>query len=348
MNTLPKTPTLPTLDAAEARRTMDRLGSARCPFVFLVDYAMRRCIVAPIETVDPQQLLYAIGGRTNVPPVPVPPLTEGVQWEPRFCTQEEYDAGFTTVMHHLRAGNSYLVNLTCATPVRCNLTLREVFDHTEARYKVWLADHFVCFSPETFVRIDAGGVISTHPMKGTIDATLPDAERRILEDPKEAAEHATIVDLLRNDLNRIADGVHVERYRYIDRLTTHRGELLQVSSEISGQLPADWHCRIGELLFEMLPAGSVTGAPKPRTLEIIARAERYDRDYYTGICGLFDGRTLDSGVMIRFLEQVPGAPRNEYLFKSGGGITFRSDAVSEYEEMKAKVYVPLRRNHPNR
>ena len=185
-------------------------------------------------------------------------------------------------------------------------------------------------------------------MKGTIDATLPDAERRILEDPKEAAEHATIVDLLRNDLNRIADGVHVERYRYIDRLATHRGELLQVSSEISGQLPADWHCRIGELLFEMLPAGSVTGAPKPRTLEITARAERYDRGYYTGICGLFDGRTLDSGVMIRFLEQAPDAPRNEYLFKSGGGITFRSDAVSEYEEMKAKVYVPLRRNHPNR
>lgn len=319
---------------------MNRFGAEGRPFLFLIDYAMRVCVVEPLEEVDPARLLYAIGGRTNVFA-----LGDGAPelvWEPRFCTREEYDRGFEVVMGHLRAGNSYLVNLTCETPVTCNLTLREVFDGTEARYKLWFDDRFVCFSPERFVRIGAEGRISTFPMKGTIDAALPEAERRVLEDAKEAAEHATIVDLLRNDLSRVATGVRVERYRYVDRVATHAGELLQVSSEISGKLRTNWRDRVGSILFELLPAGSVTGAPKLRTLEIIAEAESYDRGYYTGVCGLFDGRELESGVMIRFLERRPGARRGEYRFKSGGGVTFRSDRRTEYAEMKQKVYVPLR------
>lgn len=321
---------------------MDRYGGQRRPFVFLIDYTMQACVVQPLDEVDPSRLLYTIGGRTNalVPCGRAPELV----WEPRFCPQVEYDRAFDVVMCHLLAGNSYLANLTCATPVRCNLTLREVFDRTDARYKIWFEDRFVCFSPETFVRINPQGVISSFPMKGTIDAGLPDAERRILDDPKEAAEHATIVDLIRNDLSRVAEGVRVERYRYIDRVATHNGELLQVSSEVRGRLAGDWRGRVGAILFGLLPAGSVTGAPKPRTLEIIAEAEDYDRGYYTGVCGLFDGERLDSGVMIRFLERAPGGGPGEYLFKSGGGITSCSDRVAEYAEMKKKVYVPLRRN----
>ncbi|WP_297623995.1 aminodeoxychorismate synthase component I [uncultured Rikenella sp.] len=333
-------------DKDVARERMDRFGAEGRPFLFLIDYAMRACVVEPLEEVDPARLLYAIGGRTNVFA-----LGDGAPelvWEPQFCTREEYDREFEVVIGHLRAGNSYLVNLTCETPVTCNLTLREVFDGTEARYKIWFDNRFVCFSPERFVRIGAEGRISTFPMKGTIDAALPEAERRVLEDAKEAAEHATIVDLLRNDLSRVATGVRVERYRYVDRVATHAGELLQVSSEISGQLRADWRDRVGSILFELLPAGSVTGAPKLRTLEIIAEAETYDRGYYTGVCGLFDGRELESGVMIRFLERAPGAERGEYLFKSGGGITFRSDRTAEYAEMKQKVYVPLRGNDTDR
>lgn len=321
---------------------MNRYGADRQPFVFLIDYSMRQCVVEPLDGIDPSRLLYSIGNRTNTPATGdgIPDL----KWQPKFPTQAEYDRSFDTVMLHLRAGNSYLVNLTCATPVRCNLTLREMFDHTKAPYKIWFEDRFVCFSPETFVRIAPDGTISSFPMKGTIDATLPDAQQRILNDPKEAAEHATIVDLIRNDLSRVATGVRVERYRYIDRIRTHSGELLQVSSEIRGRLPQDCCGRIGSILFELLPAGSVTGAPKPRTLEIIAEAETYERSYYTGICGLFDGERLDSGVMIRFLERTPSTEKGEYLFKSGGGITFRSGRTAEYEEMKKKVYVPLRRN----
>jgi para-aminobenzoate synthetase component 1 len=174
-------------------------------------------------------------------------------------------------------------------------------------------------------------------MKGTIDASLPDAERIILDDYKEKAEHATIVDLIRNDLSRVADEVEVKRYRYVERLTTHHKDLLQVSSEISGKLPDGFRRQLGDILFSMLPAGSICGAPKPKTLEIIEHAEGYERDFYTGIFGWFDGRNFDSAVMIRFAE-----PASDGLtFKSGGGITSQSDLEKEYEELVHKVYVPL-------
>ena len=92
-----------------------------------------------------------------------------------------------------------------------------------------LPGRLVCFSPECFVRI-TDGVIRSYPMKGTIDAALPDAEARLLEDYKERCEHYTIVDLIRNDLNRIADRVRVERFRYVEKIATLRGEILQTSS----------------------------------------------------------------------------------------------------------------------
>ena len=154
---------------------------------------------------------------------------------------------FETVSRHIHAGNSYLVNLTCATPVYTNLSLKDIFYHSKAMYKLWMRDRFVVFSPEIFVRT-RDGLIYSYPMKGTIDATLPDAQRRILDDPKEAAEHATIVDLIRNDLSIVASEVCVPRYRYIDELRTHNGSLLQVSSEIRGRLPEGWNGHVGERL----------------------------------------------------------------------------------------------------
>jgi len=87
----------------------------------------------------------------------------------------------------------------------------------------------------------------------------------------------------------------------------------------------------------LLPAGSVTGAPKKKTVEIIRETENYDRGYYTGICGYFDGSRLDSGVMIRFIEKN----ENGTIFKSGGGLTVYSDPEREYREMIDKVYVPI-------
>lgn len=158
-----------------------------------------------------------------------------------------------------------------------------------------------------------------------------------MNDGKEAAEHATIVDLIRNDLSIVASHVRVERYRYIDVLQTNRGPILQTSSEICGELPEDYKRQLGDILFSMLPAGSITGAPKKKTMQIIREAEGYERGFYTGITGYFDGDNMDSAVMIRFVEQEADG----MYFKSGGGITFKSDARNEYEEMKQKIYVPI-------
>ena len=132
--------------------------------------------------------------------------------------------------------------------------------------------------------------------------------------------------------------VEVRRFRYIDELVTSHGHLLQVSSEIVGQLAPDWRAHLGSILRELLPAGSISGAPKEATLRAIAAAEGEPRGFYTGICGYFDGETLDSGVMIRFIEQqADGALR----YRSGGGITINSHCAEEYREVCQKVYLPF-------
>ena len=234
------------------------------------------------------------------------------------------------------AGNSYLTNLTCKVPLRTNLALKDIFLYSHALYKLWLKDSFVCFSPEIFVRMEEGK-IKSFPMKGTIDATLPHAEAILLDDAKEAAEHATIVDLIRNDLSMVSEHVTVTSYRYIDRLQTNKGPILQTSSEVCGNLPHDYTKRLGDILFKLLPAGSITGAPKPRTVQIIAEAEGYERGFYTGVMGCYAGGRLDSAVMIRFIEQENG----QLYFKAGGGITAQSRWESEYNEVKQKIYVPI-------
>jgi para-aminobenzoate synthetase component 1 len=159
----------------------------------------------------------------------------------------------------------------------------------------------------------------------------------IMNDPKETAEHYTIVDLIRNDLNMVAKRVRVERFRFIDTIVTHTGRLLQVSSEVRGELEAGYRSRMGDIIYTMLPAGSVSGAPKEKTTEIITATEGLPRGYYTGIFGIFDGRNLDSGVMIRFIEHHGDG----YIYRSGGGITSFSEPHAEYQEMIGKIYVPV-------
>ena len=329
------------LTRTEAVCRMNRWGAERRPFVFVIDYKQDAVFVEELGQVDPAVLLYDLDGLANVSAAAVTGegeyLNRSIRWEAFPVSQEVYADSFHKVIEHIRAGNSYLANLTCATPVRTNLDLKEVFIRSKARYKLWMKDRFVVFSPEIFVKIQDGCIYS-YPMKGTIDAALPDARQRILDDPKETAEHATIVDLIRNDLSQVATEVEVVRYRYIDELPTHKGALLQVSSEIRGRLAVNWQAEAGELLFRLLPAGSITGAPKKKTMEIIAEAETCERGFYTGVMGYFDGNSLNSAVMIRFLEQqVDGA----LVFKSGGGITSKSDLSGEYNEMKQKVYVPI-------
>jgi len=216
------------------------------------------------------------------------------------------------------------------------LSLSEIFLRSQARYKLLMKKGLVVYSPEIFVQIQ-DGKIKSFPMKGTIDASIPDAEAIILADKKEKAEHATIVDLIRNDLNLVATNVKVERFRYVERIKTQQKDLLQVSSEITGILPTNYAEEIGDILMKLLPAGSISGAPKKKTVEIIQAAEGQERGYYTGVFGYFDGKNLDSGVMIRYIEKG----ENGLNYRSGGGITTFSDCEKEYQELLDKIYVPI-------
>ncbi len=323
------------VEAMKAKSAMNQYGRKGIPFLFVLDFLMQRPVVIPHNQVDNTKLLFDIHGINNFQ-TPEFEITRPVLFRKNPSTFEYYKSAFDLVKANLMVGNSYLLNLTMPTAIETNLTLKEIFYRSEAPFRLWFQDRFVVFSPEMFVKI-SDHRIESHPMKGTIDAALPDAGFKLLSDPKETAEHSTIVDLIRNDLSRIAQHVRVERFRYITEIQTQNKKLLQASSCIAGDLESNYCDKIGDIIFSLLPAGSISGAPKKKTVEIILEAEKYDRGYYTGVFGYFDGQNLDSGVMIRFIENITG----QLWYKSGGGITVNSNCESEYQEMIDKVYVPF-------
>ncbi|MCE4564465.1 aminodeoxychorismate synthase component I [Maribellus sp. CM-23] len=316
----------------EIGQQMNALGSKGEAFVFLIDFEEKEAIILPPG--DDSQLLWQAGQKANF--TPKKPDSTIEKWETHPVSFEDYQKGFDRVQYHIHNGDTYLLNYTRPTSINCNLSLEEIFHLSSARYKLLLKDRFVCFSPETFVQIRQGKIAS-FPMKGTIDADCEDAQEELLKDSKELAEHNTIVDLIRNDLSLVAENVTVEKFRYLDRIKTSQRDLWQVSSKITGDLPVNYAQSIGDILFTLLPAGSISGAPKKKTVEIIRAAENYQRGFYTGIFGYFDGHNLDSCVLIRYIENENG----QLVYKSGGGITFMSDAEKEYEELLKKVYVPI-------
>ena len=123
----------------------------------------------------------------------------------------------------------------------------------------------------------------------------------------------------------------------MDKIQAGDKELLQISSQIAGTLSPHWHEHIGDILLKLLPAGSISGTPKRKSVEIIEALEGYDRGFFTGVFGIYDGHVLESGVMIRFIEKE----EDGYVFKSGGGITLLSDPQKEYDELCDKVYIPV-------
>ena len=367
---------------------INQLASQDEPFLFVINYQGDKAFIRLLSDINPEECLFDFEGRGNLSHAWKETLKEETSeketlkketlkeeisettWQIEPPLYEDYEQSFNIVKSNIMAGNSYLTNLTCRVLVSCNLSLEEIFHRAKGKYKLLLRRKrnltpFVCFSPETFVRIK-GGRIYSYPMKGTLDASLPNAEKLLMEDRKEAAEHATIVDLIRNDLSRVAENVRVDKYRYIDVLHTNKGDILQTSSEISGRLPEDYPHHLGEILDAQLPAGSITGAPKDKTMQIIQEAEGYDRGFYTGIMGIYNQGELNSAVMIRFIEEEtspvdfeadgeknfnakegkasegkePKASRKLY-FKAGGGITSKSDCRKEYEEVIQKIYLPF-------
>ncbi|MEZ5104737.1 MAG: aminodeoxychorismate synthase component I [Draconibacterium sp.] len=317
---------------AEIVSQLNEWGMQQKPFVFLIDFEGKEPIVFPLDEPNSDIFWDIPGFQRKETELETSQLEH---WKTEPVTFEKFKSAFDKVMNHIHNGDTYLLNLTQPTFVHANLSLKEIFHSAKALYKVYFRNRFVCFSPETFVKI-VNGKIYSYPMKGTIDADLENADIQILNDSKEVAEHNTIVDLIRNDLSLVAENVTVEKFRFLSYLKTNNRNLWQVSSEISGDLPGNYREKIGDILFTLLPAGSISGAPKAKTLEIISNVENYDRGYYTGIFGIFDGKNMDSCVLIRFIENENG----QLIYKSGGGITFMSEAEKEYDELLKKVYVP--------
>jgi len=316
--------------------TMNEWGQKKVPFLFMVDFEMKQPRIMKLDAIDQTRILFDINGFTNITrTASVKPLTT-TTLEKFPIPFAAYKEKFDRVAHHLSYGDTFLTNLTIKTEIKLKHSLKHLFVHCKAKYKLLYEDQFLVFSPETFIQITEGSIFS-YPMKGTIDAAVPNARETILNNKKELAEHITIVDLIRNDLSQVSENVRVTKFRYIDEIRTNTKNLLQVSSEVTGKLSPDYSGKLGTILVSLLPAGSVSGAPKKKTLEIIKAAEQESRGYYTGVFGYFDGHKLDSGVMIRYIENV----NNSFFYRSGGGITTQSVAEEEYREMIDKVYVPL-------
>lgn len=324
------------MDAKQGERTMNDMASRGIPFFFMVDAWAQHWVVSVISEALASGYQWNIGGcGCSCTSMPI---------ERQFFFQSEpidfscYTQGFQVVREGQIRGETWLANLTFPSKLNTNLSLEEIFGAANAEFRLHIPGLLTVFSPERFVRISPEGCISSYPMKGTINADNPNASVEILQDTKEVAEHITIVDLIRNDIGMVAERVEVPRFRFISKIETRETTLLQVSSEITGELGLDWKSRVGTVFAALLPAGSVTGAPKNRTCEIIREAEQHERGWYAGVFGCFNGKELDSAVSIRFIRQDGNG---NLFYHSGGGITINSDLHREYAELKEKIYVPF-------
>ncbi len=270
--------------------------------------------------------------REPEPPAPqpaVPPVPAG------------YATAYQAVQRQLRLGNSYEVNLTYRDsllserdPVETYLRLRELNPAPYAGYLQHQGVHLLSSSPERYATIDSRGTIEAKPIKGTTPRGADPAEderhrRRLAEDPKFRAENLMIVDLLRNDLGMVCEPgsvsvpelMTVEPYRNVHQLvSTIRGRLREEVSTIAA-------------LRALFPAGSMTGAPKRRTMEIIDAVEHQPRGVYSGAFGMLsaDG-PADLSVVIRSLVATQTEGGWRYEWGTGGGITVQSDLEEEWAE----------------
>ena len=314
------------------REALNDYGKRREPCFFVVDFDKTHFHIEPLD--DPSgKVWYDVDGVGYDAPL----LTKTkIALHKKPISKERYTHAFNEVIEQIKSGNTYLLNLTFPTKLDGTLSLEQLYHASDAPFRCMMKDTFVCFSPERFIKIYREA-IHTYPMKGTIDAAIPHAKGIILSDPKEMAEHVMVVDLLRNDLSMIASHVCVQQFRYVEKIKAGEKELLHVSSEVTGLMHQGWQDRLGDIFDRVLPAGSITGTPKKKTVEIIKAVEGYERGFFTGVFGIYDGENVDSAVMIRYIEKS----EDGYVYKSGGGITLESDVNAEYQEMCDKVYVPV-------
>ncbi|APQ16638.1 aminodeoxychorismate synthase component I [Maribacter hydrothermalis] len=306
------------------------------PFLFIIDFKKSKKLVYSFEEAARENIYFNIKGVGN-DDLLVNNVADKkpILLKPKPISKVTYEKAFSKVKKEINNGNSFLLNLTFPTPLKPGVDLKEIYQKASAPYKLLYKDNFVLFSPECYLKIKDGNIFS-YPMKGTISNDMPNAEELLLTNKKELYEHNTIVDLIRNDLSMIAKNVRVNKFRFVEKINKGEQELLQTSTEIQGKLPKTWKDNFASLLLKTLPAGSISGAPKKKTIDIIEQVEIMPRGFYTGVFGVFDGHEIDSAVNIRFIEHING----QYYYKSGGGITHLSSLDEEYQELLEKIYVP--------
>ena len=276
-------------------------------------------------------------------------------WRPEI-SEEEYEADVATIQDLITIGDTYQANYTLRLRGRVEGDLRSVYadllDAQRGGYHAFLTtgDHtVVSASPELFFRWD-GRRIENRPMKGTMARGRWEQEdrrhrERLLASGKDRAENVMIVDLLRNDLGRVArfGTVKVERLFEIERFET----VWQMTSTVAAETRPE--VGLFDIFAAMFPCGSVTGAPKTRTMEIIRSLEISPRGVYCGAIGLLAppgaGRPrAEFSVAIRTLVVDEGNRSAEYGV--GGGVVHESTAADEYQEAMVKARVLQRRRPP--
>ncbi|WP_338087755.1 anthranilate synthase component I family protein [Nocardioides lijunqiniae] len=288
----------------------------------------------------------AVGGDGSAGRAPQAAPGRGAR-QPTHPPTPDYAAAFDRVQEELHAGNSYEVNLTyrrettsALDPVAAYLRLRELnpapyagfLQHDVDGARGWLLSS----SPERYALVTADRTLETKPIKGTTPrGDTPEQDERhrhaLVSDGRFRAENLMIVDLLRNDLAMVCDPgtVQVPALMEVESYAT----VHQLVSTVRGHL-ADGVSTVGALRA-LFPAGSMTGAPKLRTMQIIEAVESSPRGAYAGAFGWVaaDGRA-DLGVVIRSLTTTGDG---RYLLGTGGGITVQSDVASEHAEATLKA-----------
>ena len=314
--------------------TISKLAEKSIPFSFFISYDKKNILVFTLDEMKDSGIHFNICENSSQIESNIKPSINKIE----AVSKKQFDISYKLVQKHLKQGNSYLLNLTFKTPIELNCSLLDVYAHSNAKYKAYISGEFTFFSPETFIQISKKGKIQTFPMKGTSLVKDDKDGSKLKQSIKERSEHNTIVDLLRNDLAIVAKNIKLDKFAYLEKIHTGRGEeLWQMSSMISAQLNSNWKNKLGDILQKMLPAGSICGAPKEKTLAIIKDAENHNRGFYTGIAGYFDGNSLDSCIMIRFIKEK----NNKHYYYSGGGITHLSESEMEYNEYLEKIYLPV-------
>ena len=268
-------------------------------------------------------------------------------------TEAEYVQRIAAIHEWIRAGDVYQLNFTAPFGIETHGSVAALYARLRARQPVdygallhWERGRFIqSFSPELFFRIENHGAedrpgrhIVTRPMKGTAPRGRTTREDReiaewLRNDPKNRSENVMIVDLLRNDLGRVAQTgtVHADRLFDVERYAT----LWQMTSTVSAELRPE--VGIHEIFRALFPSGSVTGAPKVRAMQLLAALEDTPRGVYTGAIGFFSPRQSVFNVAIRTLE-LEGGPETAYgTMGAGSGIVIDSEPADEYRECLLKA-----------